>query len=247
MKSFKFTSPCVWRVVARAQNEFWSNGCSKILLWLEKANCSFLVLYYITADIRYGEELFDHAVHFPENTGLFPSVYFKVFCSPEHFWISFLIGKKKERERFKLDQRFKSGKCSLVTQSCGYIFLSPFQQCLAKLPLISRLLLDKTFICLFTTPTATGITLNKLQLNMTFNVKLSTANAIAIVSGTTCSLTSFSDVCVPHIPLSILILHYGLRHFTWLMLNIFIPPFSPKLGFLLLPHQLLLPLQCLQK
>lgn len=44
-------------------------------------------------------------------------------------------------------------------QSCDF-FPSAFQQYLAKLTLISELLLDKTLICLFSTPTPKDITLH---------------------------------------------------------------------------------------
>lgn len=124
--------------------------------------------------------------HPPSNTAPY-RLFSTVYCSVVNLHISVII-RYKQREG-KLEIRIE--KHSSITQSCRYIFLYSFQQCLAKLPLISQLLLDKTFICLFTTLSATDITLNKLQLNMTFNVKLSTANTIVVVSRTTCSMTPF--------------------------------------------------------
>lgn len=154
------------------------------LFILETTNQKFLPQ---NTNIRDRNKGLCHSIHLPKNTHCSPyGLFLKVFCSDASVHIS-VIARYRQRET---KSKIQVEKDSLITQSCRHIFLYSFQQCLAKLPLISQLLLDKTFICLFTTPIATGITLNKLQLNMTFHVKLSTANAIVIVSRTTCSMTS---------------------------------------------------------
>lgn len=104
---------------------------------------------------------------FPHNTHRsYYRLFLKVFCSNTSLHISLMIFQQQEKNYIKGSG--KKAQCNSTDLQLVYFF----HQCLD-------------------TPTATGITLDQLQLNMTLHVKLSTANAFVIASRTTCSMTSF--------------------------------------------------------